>query len=263
MKSLISVNYKFMEISPKKLVETILKSKHTKGIELCINYENEEHVKYLNDLVFEIKKNNLILQIHGDSSLDFDKQLLYMNLLKQISDELGYPIIFTIHTVYDEDKEISLTKSLNYISDLINNIDNDKIVVALENLNDSRDFIRLGKDEIREPILNDERLYFAYDIGHELADYGNVTDLDEYMIEDIRNIHLHTNDNKGNDHLPIYKNDIHYQEIMKSLIFLINNKYKYNIVYEYALECCHGETKEEKLIDYLNSIDLVSEKYER
>lgn len=262
MKSLISVNYKFMEISPKELVENILKTKHTKGIELCINYDNEKHIKYLNDLVFEIKKNNLILQIHGDSSLEFEKQLEYIKLLEKYSDELGYPIVFTIHTIYDENKETSLNKSLIYISDLINKINNDKVIIALENLNDARGFVRLGKDEIRKPILNDERLYFAYDIGHELADYGNVIDLDDYMIEDIRNVHIHTNDDKGNDHKPIYKNDIHYQEIMKALIFLINNKYKYNIVYEYAIEYCYGDTLKEKLVDYLNSIDFVSEKYD-
>ena len=81
------------------------------------------------------------------------------------------------------------------------------------------------------------------------------------MIEDIRNVHIHSNNNKGVDHLPIYKNDIHWNEIIKGLRFLCINNYKYNIVYEYGLEHCNGDTIEEKVIDYLNSIDYVAERY--
>ena len=63
---------------------------------------------------------------------------------------------------------------------------------------------------------------------------------------------------RGVDHMPIYKNDIHWNEIVKGLYFLIINNYKYNIVFEYGLEYCNGDTVKEKVIDYLNSIDYVS-----
>ena len=56
MKSLISVNYKFMSLTPKYLVELILESKYTKGIEMYINYDKEEERKYLDDLVIELKR---------------------------------------------------------------------------------------------------------------------------------------------------------------------------------------------------------------
>ena len=36
---------------------------------------------------------------------------------------------------------------------------------------------------------------------------------------------------------------------------------KYNIVFEYGLDLCYGETIEEQVKDYLNSIDLVSERF--
>ena len=261
MKSLISVNSKFMVLNPSELVSLILESKYTKGIELYIDYDNDFQKKYLEDLVFELKKNNLILQIHGNSEINFDDQLEYMRLLETYSDYLGYPIIVTLHTIYDDDKEESIRKTRDYIGDLINKINNNKIIIALENLNDAKDLIRLGKEEITKTILNDDRLYFTYDIGHEIMDYGLITNVDNYLIEELRNIHIHSNDNKGNDHMPIYKNDIHWNNISKALIYLINNKYKYNIVYEYALEFCRGETTKERIIDYLNSIDFVSEKY--
>lgn len=262
MKSLISINSKFMSLSPKDLVSLITDSKRIKGIEAYIDIENEEEIKYLEDLVFEIKRNNLILQIHGNIELELSKQLKYIQKLENYSDYLDSPIVLTLHTIYNEDSKVSLEKTIVYISELINSIDNNKIIVCLENLNDIRNFIRLGKEEIIKVILNDEKLYFTYDIGHEMADYGNITNLDEYIIEDIRNIHIHSNNNRGQDHMPIYKNDQHWNEIIKALTFLINNKYKYNIVYEYDLEYCKGESVKDRVIDYINSVDYVSERYE-
>ena len=62
MKSLMSVNVsKFLPVNPKRLVELILTSQYTKGVEVYLNY-NEEELKYLNDLVYELKRNDLILK---------------------------------------------------------------------------------------------------------------------------------------------------------------------------------------------------------
>ena len=184
-----------------------------------------------------------------------------MKKLESYSDYLGFPIVVTFHTIYDEDNNMSLKKTIDYISNIISSINNEKIIISLENLNDIKGFIRLGKDEIRRAVLNDEKLYFTYDIGHEIANYNLDINLDEYMINDIRNVHIHSYDDKGLDHMPIYKNDNHINEIIKSILFLVANNYKYNIVYEYGLEYCKGNTVEEKIKDYLNSIDFISEKY--
>ena len=146
MKSLISINYKFMSISPKKLIELINNSKYTKGLELYVDINKQEEMKYLNDLVYELKRNNLILQIHGNTELELDKQVEFIKLLESYSDYLGYPIVITFHTIYDDDMTISLSKTTDYISKLINNINNKKIIVCLENLNDARGFIRLDKN---------------------------------------------------------------------------------------------------------------------
>ena len=256
MKSLVSINYKFMDINPKELVELIKTSKYIKGVEACINLDSPFELKYLEDLVFELNRNDLILQIHGEIEFDLDKQLNYIKKLEEYSDLLGYKIVLTFHTIYDEDKEISIKKTLDYIS----NIKSDKVIICLENLNDIRGFVRIGKDEIKNTILNDEQIYFTYDICHELFDNGNIIGLDKYLLEDIRNVHIHSN-NKGDDHKPIYKNDIHWDELMKALEFLLVNKYEYNIVYEYNLYECSGETTLDKIKNFFNSVDLVSEKY--
>ena len=261
MKSLISVNKKFMEVNPKKLVEMIENTKYVKGIEIHINKENELEVKYLNDLVFEIKRKNLILQIHGNSNLSIEDQIVFLRKIEEYSDYLGYKIVITLHPIYDEDKEKSIIKTSNYMNEIIDRIDNNKLVICLENLNDMYSLDRLEKESITPVILNNELLYFTYDLGHELIDHGNITNLNKYMIEEIRNVHIHTNNDIDTDHMPIYKNDKYWSQLLKGIVFLINNNYQYNIVYEYDLYKCYGNSIEEKIIDYLNSIDFVSSHY--
>ena len=261
MKSIISINNKFMEISPKKLVELIKGSKYTKGVEIYVNIDSDFELKYLDDLVFELKNNDLILQIHGNIELEMNSQINYLKKIESYSDYLGYPITLTLHTIYDEDQKVSLEKTTNYMCELFEYIDSSKFIFCIENLNDIKDLDRLNKSDIEPLVLNDERIYFTYDMGHEIADYGSITDLDIYMIDEIRNVHIHTNDGINNDHIPIYRNDKNWDKIIKSLTFLIVNHYKYNIVYEYGLDFCSGNTVEEKIKDYLFSIDLVSEKY--
>lgn len=256
MNSLISINYKFMDITPKRLVELINSYDLVKGIEINVNLDNSYELKYLEDLVFELNRNNLILQVHANIEDDIDKQLKYIKKLEEYSDYLGYPIILTFHTFYNEDSNISIDKTIDYIS----NINSDKVIICLENLNDIPGYKRIGKDEIKSTILNNEKIFFTYDIGHELYDNGNLINLDEYIFEEIRNVHIHSN-YKGEDHMPIYKNDIHWNELMKSLEYLIYKNYKYNIVYEYNLYACKGNTLEDKINDYLNSISYISEKY--
>ena len=261
MKSIISINRKVFSINPKDLCNIIRNYKSTNGVEIYIDYNNANSRKYLNDLVYELKRNDLILQVHGEIELELTKQYEYLKLLESYSDYLGYPIVVTLHPIYDENKNISINKTIDYLESVIKNINSNKVIISLENLNDLKDLIRLGKEEIKAIILNNEKLYFTYDIGHEISDYGEITNLNGYMFKEIRNVHLHTISKDGMDHMPIYKNDIHWNKIMKALEFLMINKYEYNIVYEYGLEYCRGDNVIEKLNDYLSSIDLLSEKY--
>ena len=257
MNSLISINNKFMELSPNELTDLIIKSKYVKGIEIYIDYHNIEERTYLEHLVYEMKRKDLILQVHGDITLDIDNQITFLNKLEEYSSYLGYPIIVTMHTIYNDDYNESINNTIDYINNIFKNINSNKVIISLENLNSVKDLNRLNKEMIRPMILNDEQLFFTYDIGHEIIDYGQIINLDEYMIEDIRNVHIHSN-NKGNDHYPIYNNDINWNKIIKSLIFLINNHYQYNIVFEYDLYECNGNTIIDKINDYIESIDNVS-----
>lgn len=258
MNSLISVNRKFMKVNPKRLIEMIISSKYVKGIEINVDYNDELELKYLNDLVFEIKKYNLILSIHANTDEDLNSQITFLKKIENYSDCLGYKIVVTFHSIYDENKNESIIKTTDYINSIIDKIDNNKLVICLENLNDMFKKDRLEKESITSLVLNNELLFFTYDMGHELADHKNITDLNEYMIEEIRNVHIHSVNDLGTDHMPIYKNDKHINEIIKGLIFLVNNKYKYSVVFEYDLFECYGNNIEEKIKDYINSIDYVS-----
>ena len=262
MKSIMSVGNKFFDkITPIDLVNMILTSKYTKGVELYINIDKKEEMKYLEDIVPLLKNNGLAMQIHGNVELKFEEQVKFMKILEKYSDFLEAPIIVTLHTIFDKDLDVSIKKSVEYLSDLTRQIDNSKVVIALENLNSVKNLVRLSKEQIRPIVLNNEDLYFTYDIGHSIVDYEGITNLDKFMIEQMRNVHLHTCDRLGQDHRPIYKNDSRWNDIIKALLFLKNNKYQYNITFEYDLYACKGETIKEKINDYLTSIDYISERF--
>ena len=123
MTSLISINYKFMSLTTKRLIELINNSKSCKGVEIYIDYNKQEEIDYLDKLVYDLKQNDLILQVHGEIELDYDKQLEYIKKLESYSDFLGYPIVLTMHTIFDSNPEVSIQKTIDYISRLKNDID--------------------------------------------------------------------------------------------------------------------------------------------
>ena len=61
---LISINYKFMDLKPNELVDLIVQSTHTKGIEIFVDLYNDSERKYLRALVPVLVEHHLILQVH-------------------------------------------------------------------------------------------------------------------------------------------------------------------------------------------------------
>lgn len=264
MKSIISINKKFMEFSPLELVNIIEEnSKMIKGFEVLINPMSEFELKYLKDLAFICKKRGLHFQVHGDSGLALDMQISYLKELEKISDELGYPINVVLHSLNCDNHKESILKTIIYMDEIIKNSDSNKVIISLENLNDYNDDDRLNKEDITSIILNNEKLYMTYDIGHEIIENGKITDLNPLLIPKLSNIHIHTFNNVysgGYDHKPIYKNDEHWNMILKGITFLKLNKYNGNIVFEYDVYACYGNNLKDKIISYCQSIDSVSNK---
>ncbi len=264
MKSLISINRKFMEFSPLELINIIEEnSRNVKGFEIAINSNDEIELKYLKDLAFICKKRNFHFQVHGNSGLPLDIQISYLRDLELISDELGYPINVVLHPLNCSSNEESKIQTIIYMDELIKAIDVNKIIISLENLNDFKSNDRLNKEDITSIVLNNENLYMTYDIGHEIIEDGNITDLNPLLIPELSNVHIHTFNNVydgGYDHKPIYKNDEHWNQLLKAIMFLKLNKYNGCIVFEYDVYACYGDNLKDKIISYCHSIDDVSDR---
>ena len=260
MKKLISVNSKFMVLSPEKLVEIIL-DYDIDGFEIFNN--GIDSYSYLEKLAYECKKHNKIFQIHASSDTDIEKQIAFFKKLEFVSDMLGYPINVVLHPIYNEDKNKSLIDTANYLNALADNCDMNKIVITLENLNDMYNLDRLNKNDIIPIICNNDRVYFTYDIGHEIIDGGNITDLNPEVLPLIKNVHMHTNNFKydyGYDHKPIFKGDDHWNNIIKGILFLKSFNYNGPVVFEYDVYALPGDNFNEKLINYCKSIQFIGER---
>lgn len=265
MKSILSVNKKFMIFSPYELIELVKKkSKYVEGFEIYIDYHNENEIKYLKELASYCKMNNYHFQVHGDSTLNLKEQIDFLKLLEQIYDLLGYKINVVLHSINAETNEKSKKLTIDYLNEITNAIDNSKLIISLENLNNIPFMDRLNINDVLPIVANNEKIFLTYDIGHEIVDYNSVTSIDSNLINLISNVHIHSTNydiySGGFDHKPIFKKDTNWNIIIKAILFLKNNDYENSIVFEYDLYACPGNNIEEKLISYFDSIDYVSER---
>ena len=263
MTSVISINEKYQTVEPKVLMDKIVNSKSVRGIEICVDPDNDFMMNYMDQLVNLCKENNILFQVHGNSALDLDKQKKYLDLLQRYSDFLGYPINVVMHSLTRDTTEEEISATQEYLKEVIEYVDLNKIKISVENLNDADGVIRLDKKEMEPILCNDERLYMTYDIGHDIADYGRITDLDPLLFKRISNVHLHAITNKyedGFDHKPIDdQNQDQFEQVLKGILYLKNNNYTGPVVFEYDLYLCNGDTIEDKLNSFLYSIDDTSE----
>lgn len=261
MKILMSVNYKFMNVTPKDLLEIIhMHNSKLDGFEVCINANSESEIKYLKELAFEAHRDNLILQMHGTIYNDEATNYRYLDIINDISIIMQTNINIVYHPIYNESKEESRNISTMFLSNLLNYISlkNYKITLSLENLNDTIKQDRLNKDDL-VPILEKlPNLKFTYDIGHELIDYGNITDLNSVLKERLNNVHIHTFHNTY-DHQVMTDDDIHKESWIKGITYLKVINYSGAMVLEYDLNSFWFDTLQEKIIGYLASIDRITE----
>lgn len=263
MNSLISINRKFMDVPIDELINMIKKSNNTKGVEIYIDYHDEFERDYLEKIVPVLKQNDLILQIHGEVELDFDEQLKYMNKIAYYSNIVGYPIVVTLHPRYDEDLKVSYDITKDYLDRLVKEIDLSKIIIGLENLNDWNGMIRLTKEELEPIILENENINFTYDIGHELEKFRCMHPTSLELTNKVVNIHIHTTEDGVEDHQPIYEGDKYWSVIENAFSYMKEIDYNKNLVFEYDVLACKGNSIEEKIINYLNSIDFVTDYFNK
>jgi len=265
MKAILSINKKFMGYTPYQLINLVKdNSKYVDGFEIAVNFHDDFEIQYLKELANYCKLNNYHFQVHGNSSLTLEDQIAFLKILEEISDLLKYQINVVLHSIKAQTIQESINITTEYMNKIINNIDNSKLIISLENLNDIPEEDRLNLKDIIPIASNNEYLFITYDIGHEIADYNNSININENIIPLISNVHIHSIDyiySNGFDHKPIFKGDMNWNNIIKAILSLKNNNYDKSVVFEYDLFACPGETIEEKIISYCKSIDYVSERF--
>lgn len=262
MISVISVNQKFQTVTPKELIGMINESKYCRGIEISLDPNNDFMMSYMEELVNLCKENNILFQVHGDSSLDMLTQRMFMDKLSRYSDFLGYTINVVMHSLTRDTLEEAIKDTEEYFSELLKYINPEKIRISVENLNDCEEIDRLDKNEMIPVMFNDERLFMTYDIGHEIADYGKITDINPLLVERISNIHIHSRSNiydEGFDHKPISDQKEEFEQVLKGILFLKSLDYDGPVVFEYDVYQCKGDIIKEQISDYLYSIDDTTE----
>ena len=130
------------------------------------------------------------------------------------------------------------------------------VIITLENLDDKTWAIRLDKSEMKAIIYNNEDLFFTYDIGNEIIEYGKITDVDYLLEQRMINIHLHTFD-KYEKHLPIFPDDPNKLRWLKALTYLKLIDYRGAIVLEYDYGAIPGKDFREKVINTVRSAEFV------
>lgn len=260
MKLLISMNHKFFEFSPKEIVDMSKEDSSALGFEIFIDINKENEIKYLKDLAFECKRNNLVLNMHGEVYDDMNLNYKYLDLINDISNILLKTVNVVYHSIYIDSKESSVSYTKNFFNKVLKYIEEKEynITLSLENLNDIENQDRLNKDDIIPILTGFPELKFTFDIGHELIDYGNVTYLSDLQISRLNNVHLHSF-SCGNDHQELTDTDIHKNDRVKAITYLKLINYDGNVVLEYDLYSLRGKDTKEKLYSYIKSINKINE----
>lgn len=261
MKILLSINYKFFKVKPKKFIELVKKfdkDNLINGFEIATASEEDEN--YVKELAEISQREGYIINLHSPL-LQGEEYKKYLEFVIEISNITKRKVNIVFHPINAENLEKSEKMTYQYIKELNKYIleknYNDYLELSLENLNDINGIKRLKKENLITILKEEKNLKFTYDIGHEIIDGVQPKELPSILLKRINNIHVHTY-NGILDHYPIEsfeENDTkHIQEILEKLV---NYGYDENIVMEYAIDYIDGNSFEEKLENYIKYAELL------
>lgn len=256
MKILLAINKKIFDQTPETLIKKIEGIKEISGFEIYIDAYNESEKEYLRRLVHLCNKKNLILQIHAGLRHDVDIEP-HFDFYHEIEIIYGKPINIVNHPLESDNLYLAQEKTNVFFSKMLNYIYEKRyrINLSIENLNSVRNLIRLSKEYLIPVLSNNQDLYFTYDIGHEIVEYGKLIDLNNLFIERLINIHLHTF-SVEDDHLPITKNSSNKLMWVKAINYLRQIGYDGNVVLEYDLNII-GNNFDEKIDGFIEEAKFM------
>lgn len=238
------------------LISKVKKSKWVKGFVVSIDFSNKDEQKYLKDLALLCKKNGLILQVHAHI---VDQMLEELAFYHEVSVIYGDTLNIVNHPLASDNIYLAQEKTNILFSKILNHIYDNRfnLTLSIENLSSRANTVRLSKKLLLPILSNNEDLYFTYNIGNELRDYGKITDVDKLFIERLNSVHIYAFDYKE-IHKPIMKNDENMPNFVKALSYLKQSNFKGSLVLDYDFSLM-GETKEERLDKYLEHAKFISE----
>jgi sugar phosphate isomerase/epimerase len=103
--------------------------------------------------------------------------------------------------------------SLRKINQLSSNLG---IIFTIENDHKSNDYVLAGYPEQIEYLIENVGCKLTFDIGHANT-IGKIEDFTKLLDKFIVNVHLHDNDGKVDEHLPIGKGSINFVRVFKKM----------------------------------------------
>ena len=261
MKSLISVNNKFMEIPAAELMSMV--SEYADGVEVYVDYSNNNELNYLDELARIASEKQLWLQVHGQIECDTEEQEQFLDRISRY----GFNHIpVTFHPIYREDAEESITMTIGYLKEIVRYVKQKcpNLEILIENLNDWEGRHRLKMREVKRVIDAVPELGVTYDIGHVIADGA-------MSVEDIispvdgcaqknRNLHVHSCKTAIIDHQPIYQGDKKWNIATQALAHFSSVP---TVVFEYDVYACRGNSLREQVLDYLQTFAPIMDEVKR
>lgn len=263
MKTILSINYKFFEISPKEFIDIIIKNDEQnliRGFEVATKLSDEE--EYLKEFTKSATNNGYIVNLHAPSMWSVEQYKNYLDFAIKISKIQKRKVNIVFHPINEDSLEKSQKVTNYYVTELTKYIVENKyskyIELSLENLNDFKEIKRLKKENLIDILKENEHLKFTYDIGHEMMDEMIKKDkLNLILAERLNNVHIHTK-GKIEDHYPIIDTkEKHTKQVLKKTKQLIKLGYNGNIVMEYAIDYIDGKNIEEKLVNYIKCAKIL------
>lgn len=257
MKILLSLNYKFFNLEPDKLIELIKKYDEENlisGFEIATNSKKDE--LYVLKLAKIALKNEYIVNLHSPSFENIEDAKKYLDFAVKISKIMQRKTNIVYHPINAESINESKEKTKEQIKEIMKYVEEnncyDNIELSIENLNDINGIKRLKKEDLIEILETQKSLKFTYDIGHEVIDGIKTEKLLNILDEKLNNIHIHTYQ-KNLDHYPI--KNMNEQETIKKLL----EKYGDNktVVLEYAIDYVDGENFETKFKNYIEGSKIL------
>ena len=253
----LSFNSQFFKVKPKELINLVKKYDKLKliyGFEITTTSKEEE--AYVKELAKIANKKCYKINLHS-LPLKNEKSIKeYLDFAVELAKITNDKINIVYHPEETFEYKNSIEETRKTIEQLFKCIRENKyskyIDISIENLNNMGDMVRLKKEDLIQFLDEEENLKFTFDIGHEIVDNIETTELPEILSKRLNNIHIHTH--KGStDHYPI--ENLNNEKTIKEL--LIKYSKKQNIVMEYAINYIEGKSFEEKLENYINYANTI------